>query len=70
MYYMGKGLGPGSFTEQRQQLVDSILLAERLSILLFADIIVHHICYISHSLKGINGELGIAISESFSHASI
>lgn len=67
---MEKGLRPGSFTAQREQLVDSVLIAKRLSILLFAGIIVHRICYISHSLKGTNSDLGIAISESLSHASI
>jgi len=70
MYYVEKGFGPGSFTAQREQLLDNVLNAKRLGILLFAGIIVHQICYISHFLKGANSDLGIAISESLSHASI
>lgn len=63
---MGKELGPGNFRAQREQLVGSIQIAKRLSILLFAVIIVHHIGYIGHSLKGTSSDLDIALSESLS----
>lgn len=43
------------------QLVDIVLTAESFIILFLAGIIVYCICYISHSLKATNSDLGIAI---------
>lgn len=64
---MEKEPGPGNLRAEREQLVGSVLIAKRLSILLFAVIIVHHICYISHSLKATSSDLDIVLSESLSH---